>query len=87
MRCRKPGCPVEGVTYGHVGLCATHYDSYKAHQRELSKISDEARQQRDARTAHPAGKRRHIRLVRCECSSPVRPCPVHRDEPMWEAIS
>ena len=55
MKCSR--CGVEGITFGHQGLCANDYAKYMAHQKELRDISIENREMLAARLVHPAGRK------------------------------
>ena len=79
MKCSR--CGAKGLTFGHQGLC----DScrLKMWERERQRLAE-------AKEAHPAGKglaKPHVRLVRCECHSPTRVCPLHAPDPFWEEIT
>ena len=57
-------------------------DEWASLRKLIAKPEVEARAA--AKERHPSKyKERKVRLVYCRCSSPVMPCPLHRDREDW----
>lgn len=82
-------CGLAGRVYG-AGRCSACGHKHFLRQQVQRDINKERSDRLTALRDHPSNhRRRHIRLIRCECDSPTIPCPVHEanDPSFWEMFA